>query len=53
MNDGDEGNAITFDTDTGLVYFTKKSGMMRALHVSSCDWLELDDIPPLPVPPKK
>ena len=52
MNDGDEGNAITFDTDTGVVYFLRK-GITRALHVSSCDWLELDDIPPPPVPPKK
>ena len=39
MKNGDEGNAITFDDVTGLVYLAK-AGTTRVLHVSNCAWIE-------------
>jgi hypothetical protein len=58
MKNGDEGNQITFDDQVGLVLFTKavdKSLVTRAVHVSSCAWVEWERTDPrdLPEAPKK
>lgn len=47
MNNGDEGNEITLDLATGMIFFVKK-GITKIAHISACDWLELDDVPPIP-----
>jgi len=42
FKNGDEGNQLTFDDATGIVYFTKP-GMTKALHISSCAWIEYEN----------
>lgn len=60
MKQGDEGNEISFNEETGLVTFMKwnattKVATMRTLHVSSCAWIETESKDPRDVvdAPKK
>lgn len=42
FTNGDEGNAITFDDETGIVYIAKP-GRTRALSISACAWVEFEN----------
>jgi hypothetical protein len=42
FKNGDEGARLTFDDATGVVYINK-DGVVRAIHISACAWIELAD----------
>lgn len=45
MNNGDEGNQITLDDQTGILSFTKP-GRTRMVPFSACAWVEVaNDVP--------